>query len=129
MDFHRKETPIEYGIVTNWQDMEKVWHHIFYNQLRVSPEEYPVLMTEAIFNPKGNREKMTEIMFEKFNVNGLYVRPSAEMSLYAAGRTTGVVIESGEGITQTVPILDGFVIKSAVHKMMLAGRDLTAYLL
>ena len=120
--------PIKTGIVGDWEDMEKVWNHTFYNELRVQPEETQgVLVTEAPRNPKPNREKMVQVLFENFSVPNVYVAIQAVMSLYANGRSTGLVVDSGDGVTHTVPVFEGFSIPAAVEKMEIAGREITSY--
>ena len=85
----RLSYPIEHGIVRDWEDMERLWEHTFDKELRVNIEEHPVLLTEAPLNPRTNREKMVEIMFEDFDIPATYIAIQAVLSLYASGRTTG----------------------------------------
>jgi actin beta/gamma 1 len=122
------DAPVKHGFVENWEEMESVWHHTLYNELRVAPDEHPILLTEAPLNPKQNREKMTKIMFETFNVPCFYTIQQSVCALYSNGKTTGVVLDSGEGITHTVPIFEGFSIPSAIQRVDLSGADITTYL-
>jgi actin-related protein len=121
--------PIEHGVINNWDDMEKIWGHVFTNELRVDPVEHNVMLTEAPMNPKENREKMAQIMFETFNVPGLYIAIQAVLSLYSAGKFTGIVTDSGDGVTHFVPIFDGYSLPHAVIRLDLAGRDLTEFMM
>eukprot|EP01083_Nonionella_stella_P217646 781253_1 len=120
--------PIENGIVTCWDYMERLWHHTFYNELRVAPEEHPVLMTEAPWNPSANREKMTQIVFETFNVPQYYVSIAAVLSLFASCRHTGIVLDSGDDVTFAVPIYEGYALPHAVVRCRVGGRNLNEYL-
>jgi len=120
--------PIASGIISAWDDMEKIWHHTFYNELRISPEEHPVLLTEAPLNPKNNREKMVSMMFETFACPASFIQIQAVLSLYASGRTTGIVMDSGDGVSHTVPIYEGYALPHAVTRLNLAGRALTEYM-
>ena len=91
--------PMEHGTVNNWADMERIWEHLYKNELKAQTQEHPVLLTEAPLNPLTNREQAAKVFFETFNVPALYVSMQAVLSLYAAGKTTGVVLDSGEPAT------------------------------
>jgi centractin len=121
--------PMDHGCVKDWNDMEKIWQHVYSkHQLNASSEEHPVLLTEAPLNPRRNRERAAEIFFETFNVPALYISMQAVLSLYSTGRTTGVVLDSGDGVTHSVPIYEGFALPHSVMRNDIAGREITKYL-
>lgn len=120
--------PVQHGIVTDWDDIEIVYHHAFFDQLRIDPAGRTVLMTEASLNPSENRKKMTEIMFEKFNVGAFYVASQSALALYTTGQTVGLVITSGEGTTNAVPIYEGCTIKHAIKPLSIAGTELNVWM-
>ena len=119
---------MKHGIINDFDAMENVWHHTLYNELRVLPEEHAVLLTENVLNPKANREKMIEIMFEKFEIPATYLANTAVLSLMATGRKTGIVLESGS-VTQSVPVYEGYALRHAVNTLDIGGEDLTDYLM
>ena len=120
-------TLVEYGVVTNWNDTEKIWYQTLYTELRVAPEEHPVLPTDAILNPKAYRERMTQTMFETLKAPAMYM--ASQAVLYVSGRTTGLVMDSGDGALHTVPIYESYALPHAILHWDLAGCDLTVYLL
>lgn len=120
--------PVENGVIKNWDDIERIWYHTFYNELRVHPEDQACLLTEAPRNPKSNRERMCEMMFERFNIPGLYIAIQAVMSLYSSGKTTGAVLDIGDGATHIVPIFEGHGLNHLILRLNFAGRDITDYL-
>ncbi len=120
--------PMDHGAINDWPAMERIWHYTFYTDLRVDPSEHAVMLTEPPLNPRENREKMTEIMFETFNVPALYIATQAVLSLYSSGRMTGCVLDIGDGVAHIVPIFEGFALSHAIQRVDLAGRDVTYYL-
>ncbi|XP_003414801.1 actin-related protein T1-like [Loxodonta africana] len=120
--------PIERGLISGWDDMEKLWQHLFECKLGVKPSAHPVLMTEPSWNPREIREKMAEVMFETFNAPAFYLCNQAVLSLYASACVTGLVVDSGDGVTCTVPVFEGYSLPHAVTKLYVAGRDLTEHL-
>lgn len=120
--------PVDRGIVTDWEDMEKIWAHTFSNELRVDTKGRPVLMTEPPLNPKANREKMTEVMFETFGVPAYYVAIQGVLGVYASGRGCAIILDIGEGVTHILTIYEGYTMPHAIERLELGGKDLTLYL-
>ncbi|XP_004407416.1 PREDICTED: actin-related protein T2 [Odobenus rosmarus divergens] len=120
--------PIKRGLVTGWEDMERLCKHLFEWELGVKASDRPVLMTEPSLNPSEVREKMAEMMFENFNVPAFYLSDQAVLALYASACVTGLVVDSGDGVTCTVPIFEGYSLPHAVAKLYVAGGDITEHL-
>ncbi|KAI9162998.1 Actin-like protein [Paramyrothecium foliicola] len=120
--------PLEHGIVTDWDDMERIWEYVYGEGLKTLSEEHPVLLTEPPLNPRSNRETAAQILFETFNVPALHTSIQAVLSLYASGRTTGIVLDSGDGVSHAVPVYEGFAMPNSIQRIDVAGRDVTEYL-
>jgi len=121
--------PLENGIVKNWEDMEHVWDYTFYEKIKVNPRECKILLTEPPLNPRRNRQDMLQKMFEKYQFQGVYVAIQAILTLYAQGLLTGVVVDSGDGVTHIVPVYEGFSLPHLTQRVNVAGRDVTRYLI
>ncbi|CAG5094728.1 Oidioi.mRNA.OKI2018_I69.XSR.g13816.t1.cds [Oikopleura dioica] len=122
--------PMENGIIRNWDDMELLWDHTFGNEcLNIDPTLSKILLTEAPMNPKKNRERLVETMFEKYGFQGAYVAIQAVLTLYAQGLHTGVVVDSGDGVTHICPVYEGFGLQNITKRLDVAGRDITKYLI
>ncbi|KAI9797561.1 MAG: Actin-like protein [Candelina submexicana] len=120
--------PLEHGIVTDWDDMEKIWDFVYKEELKTQSEEHPVLLTEAPLNPRSNRATAAQILFETFNIPAIYTSIQAVLSLYASGRTTGVVLDAGDGVSHAVPVYEGFAMPSSIRRIDVAGRDVTEHM-
>jgi actin-related protein 2 len=122
--------PMENGIVRNWDDMILLYDYIFGpKKMNIDPHHAKILLTEPPLNPLKNREKMVEVMFEKYGFNAVYIAVQASLTLYAQGLMTGVVVDSGDGVTHICPVYDGFSLPSLTRRLDVAGRDITRYLI
>ena len=144
---HKLTYPMQNGIIESWDLMEKFWHQSIYDYLKCDPQEHYFVLTEPPMNPPENRESIAEIFFETFNVPGLYIGVQAVFALLGSSKTnedegvkmdeeqkkaikslTGVVVDSGDGVTHIVPICDGFVLGSNIKHIPIAGRKITKFM-
>ncbi|KAI8142058.1 actin family [Fennellomyces sp. T-0311] len=120
--------PMENGIIRNWEDMRHLWNYTF-DKLQVNPQDCKVLLTEAPLNPRANRETMAQIMFEEYGFQGIYVAIQAVLTLFAQGLMSGVVVDSGDGVTHIVPVYQGYAPANLTRRLDVAGRHVTRHLI
>uniref|UniRef100_A0A2I3S5D2 Actin-related protein 2 n=1 Tax=Pan troglodytes TaxID=9598 RepID=A0A2I3S5D2_PANTR len=122
--------PMENGIVRNWDDTQHLWDYTFGPEKpNIDTRNCKILLTEPLMNPTENREKMVEVMFETYQFSGIYVAIQAVLTLYAQGLLTGVVVDSGDGVTHIYPVYEGFSLPHLTRRLDIAGRDITRYLI
>uniref|UniRef100_A0A6B2L4V3 Actin n=1 Tax=Arcella intermedia TaxID=1963864 RepID=A0A6B2L4V3_9EUKA len=121
-------SPTSLGIVNDWDSMEKLWDHAIMERLRVDPVDTPLLFSEPSINTKEQREKLTELVFEKYKPKGFFVAKEATLSAYASGRSTALVVDSGSDMTLTVPVHDGYVLQKSIQRSPFAGSKITEQL-
>lgn len=120
--------PMDNGIIKDWEGMGALWEHTFANELKIQPKDHKILLTEPPMNPVKNRERMVQVMLEEFGFQGTRVAIQAVLTLYAQGVTTGIVVDSGDGVTHIVPIYEGYSLPHLTKRLDIAGRDITRHL-
>ncbi|RQM19593.1 hypothetical protein B5M09_001953 [Aphanomyces astaci] len=122
--------PIQRGVITDWDAMEKVWDYTFEHEMRMNPEaiSMPVLCTSSSPTPKAQLEKTAQIMFESFKTTAFYSMQQCVLSLFASGRTRGLVLEAGHGSSHAVPIFEGYALPHATLHLGIGGYDITKHL-
>lgn len=122
------EYPIENGMVRNWEGMKNLWDYTFYERMKISPPDHKVLLTEPPNNPTKNKSKFCEHMFDVYGFSHTNVSIQATLVLYAQGLLTGVVVDSGDGVSHVVPVWEGAKMPELVCRLNVAGRHITKYL-
>ncbi|MFW9999556.1 MAG: hypothetical protein ACFE9Q_06735 [Candidatus Hodarchaeota archaeon] len=116
--------PLSRGEIMDWDSFYEVLNYIFYSLLRIENlSNYPVFYCETPFMHRDTKEYIARLFFETHQVKSLIMMQTPLLSLFSVGLTTGLVIESGDGLTWIVPIINGQIIQHAVQKLPLAGVD------
>ncbi|XP_003785258.1 actin-like protein 7B [Otolemur garnettii] len=121
--------PLKHGIVVDWDCVQNIWEYIFHTAMKILPEEHAVLVSDPPLSPNSNREKYAELMFETFGIPAMHVTSQSLLSIYSYGKTSGLVVESGHGVSHVVPISEGDVLPGLTSRVDYAGGDLTNYLM
>jgi len=122
---HELFYPVERGVIEDMERMENLWHHIFETELNLDPKNINVLLTDSPCNRKENKQMIAEILFNKFQVESLTIMNTSVLSLFSTGKTSGLVVECGEGCSYSVPVFEGYALPHAINKIELAGKDIT----
>ena len=123
--------PMEEGIIKNAGDMEILWDYVLQKKLKINKSDFKnrkLLITEAPNNPTKNKEKMAQILFEKIGIGFFNIEPQAKMTLFCEGAETGVVLDSGDGVTHVIPIAQNYLLQHQIKRLDIAGRHITNYL-
>lgn len=121
--------PIENGMVKDWDGMRHIWNYTFFEKMKINPKEHKILLTEPPMNPFDNQKLMLENMFETYEFAAAKVNIQAMLVLYAQGLLSGVVVDSGDGVTHIVPVWEGIVPPTLIKRLNVAGRHVTSYLI
>jgi actin-related protein 2 len=117
--------PVSNGVIRDWANMNHIWKYAFYKKMGIIPAECSILLTEPPMNPLSNREEMVRMMFEEYGFTRVHVATQAVLTLYSQGLTTGLVVDSGDGVTHIVPVYDGYVLEHLTKRLDIAGRTVT----
>jgi len=119
------KNPLKNGLIEDWDTLEALWDYIFNEGLMIDPSEHPLFVSECSWNTRNIREKLTELAFEKYQVQAFYVAKNAVLSAFSSGRSTGLILDSGGGTTSAVPVSDGYVLKKGIIKQNFGGEFLS----
>ncbi|XP_037351050.1 actin-like protein 7A [Talpa occidentalis] len=121
--------PLRHGIIVDWDTVQDIWEYLFHKEMKINPEDHAVLVSDPPLSPHTNREKYAEMLFETFNTPAMHIAYQSRLSMYSYGKTSGLVVEVGHGVSYVVPIYEGYPLPSITGRLDYAGSDLTAYLM
>ncbi len=120
--------PVKDGLISDWDAYESIWRYSLDRYTRADSRETPMIIAEKPYNPPENRLKLTELMFERFNIPALFVAKDAVLACYACGRTTGLVVDCGGSGCTVTPVQDGWVETRGLNRSAIGGLYMDSYM-